>query len=49
MAIYRLLQQHAFSPEEITRMAAAYEDALVVLGISDRTDRRTERIAAKVV
>ena len=49
MAIYRLLQFSAFDPDEITRMTAAYEDALRVLGLTDRQDQLTELVAKKII
>jgi len=49
MAIYRLLQKSAFGPEEIERMTAAYEDALRVLGLTDRADPMTEILAKKII
>lgn len=48
MAIYRLLHNTAFSPEDVSRMGAAYEFALVSLNIS-RTDPRTEQIAKRII
>lgn len=49
MAIYRLLQKSAFGPEEIERMTTAYEDALRVLGLTDRADPLTEILAKKII
>ena len=49
MAIYRLLQKSAFGPEEIERMTTAYEDALRVLGLTDRSDPLTEILAKKII
>ena len=49
MAIYRLLQKSAFGPEEIERMTTAYEDALRVLRLTDRTDPMTEILAKKII
>ena len=49
MAIYRLLQRSAFGPGEIGFMTTAYEDALRVLGISNRTDPTAEIVAKKVI
>jgi hypothetical protein len=49
MAIYRLLQNSAFGPEEIDRMTIAYEEALRVLGLTDRADPMTEILAKKIV
>ena len=48
VAIYRLLQNTAFSPEDVGRMGAAYKSALVSLNIS-RTDPRTEQIAKRII
>jgi hypothetical protein len=49
MAIYRLLQEAAFSPEDIGRMTAAYEAALRLLRLTDRTDPVTEIVAKKII
>ncbi len=49
MAIYRLFQKSAFGPEEIERMTTAYEDALRVLGLTDRADPMTEILAQKII
>ena len=49
MAIYRLLQNSAFVPEDIGRLVAAYENCLRILNLSDRSDPITERIAKKVI
>ena len=49
MAIYRLLQNCAFGPDEIERITMAYEGALRVLGLADRTDPITEIIAKKII
>jgi hypothetical protein len=49
MAIYRLLQNSAFGPEEIACMTTAYEEALRVLGLTDRADPMTEILAKKIV
>ena len=49
MAIYRLLQNSAFAPEDITPLVAAYEDCLRILKLSDRSDPITEIIAKKVI
>ena len=49
MAIRRLLQHSAFGQEDIDRMVKAYEDALRVLRIDDRSDTVTEKIAKKIV
>lgn len=49
MAIYRLLQNSAFVPEDIGRLVAAYENCLRILNLSDRSDPITELIAKKVI
>ena len=49
MAIYRLLQNSEFGPEEIDRMTAAYEDALRVLRLANRSDAITDLVAEKIV
>lgn len=49
MAIYRLLQNSAFQPEDIRRMTAAYEKALVLLGLKDRNDPVTELVAEHII
>jgi hypothetical protein len=49
MAIYRLLQQSAFGPEDIDRMVAAYEQCLRILAVENRADAVAEAIAKKIV
>ena len=49
MAIYRLLQRAAFTPEDIAPMVTAYEDCLRILELADRTDPVTEIIAKKII
>src|SRR5882757_2143572 len=49
VAIYRLLQKLAFGPEDISRMSAAYEEALLRLGLNDREDPLTEIVARRIV
>jgi len=49
MAIYRLLQNSAFAPEDISRLVAAYEDCLRILNVADRPDPVTERLAKKII
>ena len=48
MAIYRLIANGTFGPEEIEAMTAAYEAALVDLGLN-RDDPITEIIATAIV
>ena len=49
MAIYRLLQNSAFIPEDVERMTKAYEDALSVLGLTNRDDPITQVIAKRII
>ena len=42
MAIYKLIANGSFGPNEIEVMSAAYESALVNLGIANRDDPITE-------
>ena len=49
MAIYRLLQQSAFTPEQISPMVAAYEDCLRILKLANRSDPITEMIAKAII
>jgi len=49
MAIYRLLQQSAFTPEQISPMVAAYEDCLRILKLADRSDPITEMVAKAII
>ena len=45
MPIYRLLQNVPMEPEDISRLAAAYEQALQALGLADRDDPSAEIVA----
>jgi len=49
MAIYRLIANGSFGLLEIESMSAAYEAALVDLGITKRDDPITELIARAIV
>jgi hypothetical protein len=49
MAIYRLLQNSAFAPEDIDRLGAAYEDCLRILNLIDRSDPLAELLAEKII
>jgi hypothetical protein len=49
VAIHRLLQNSVFGPDEVTRMAAAYEHVLKALGLADRNDPVTELVAKKII
>jgi hypothetical protein len=48
MAIYRLLKDWVLEPEAISRITAAYEQALHTLCVKDRDDPLTELIAKKI-
>jgi hypothetical protein len=47
--IYRLLQNTPMGPEEIKRLATAYEKALQALGLVDRNDPIAELVAKKII
>lgn len=49
MAIYRLLKNGAFGPDDVTVLATAYEQALRALRLKDRSDPATEMIAKKII
>jgi hypothetical protein len=49
MAIYRLLQNFAMAPKEISRITEAYEQTLHTLCVKDRDDPLTEMIAKKII
>jgi hypothetical protein len=49
MAIYRLLKNHAFGPDEIKVLTGAYEEALRTLRLNNRSDPATEIIAKKII
>ena len=49
MAINRLLQSSAFGPEDIERLSTAYEEALRLLQLSDRSDPITQIIAERII
>jgi hypothetical protein len=49
MAIYRILQNVPFGPEEISRLVTAYENALTAFGLKDRGDPITELVARKII
>jgi hypothetical protein len=49
MAIYRLLKNRAFGPDEIQVLTTAYEQALRALRLKDRADPATEMIAKKII
>ena len=49
MAIYRLISNGSFGPDEIKVMTAAYEGALIDLAVTKRDDPITELIARAAV
>jgi len=49
MAIYKLIANGSFGQMEIEAMCAAYESALLNLGIANRDDPITELIAKAIV
>jgi hypothetical protein len=49
MAIYKLIANGSFGPDEIKVMSEAYEGALIDLGILNRDDPITELIAKSIV
>jgi hypothetical protein len=49
MAIYRLLKNGAFGPDEIKVLTTAYEEALRALRLKGRSDPATEMIAKKII
>jgi hypothetical protein len=49
MAIFRLLQQSAFTPEDIALLVSAYEDCLRHLKLADGSDPTAEIVARKII
>jgi hypothetical protein len=49
MAIYKLIANGSFGPDEIEIMKSAYEAALIEVGVIDRDDPITELIAKSIV
>ena len=47
--IHRLLQNMPMEPEEISRLATAYEQALRSIGLVDRDDPLAEMVAKKII
>jgi hypothetical protein len=46
---YRILQNSPLSPEDVSRLAAAYEATLKALDLADRSDPITELVARKII
>lgn len=49
MVIYRLLQNAALGPDEISRLVEAYEQTLSALGLKHRSDPITQLVARKII
>ena len=49
MAIYKLIANGSFGPDEINVMKAAYEAALIDVGVTNADDPITELIAKSIV
>lgn len=49
MTIYRILQNMPLAPEDISRLAAAYEATLLALELASRSDPITELVARKII
>lgn len=49
MPIVRLLQEGAFSPDQILIMTAAYDMACQELNLVDRSDPLMELVASKII
>ena len=49
MAIYRIFEKQAFSPEDVKQLGEAYEMALVELRLTNRADPLTETIAQYII
>jgi hypothetical protein len=49
MTIYRLLRNSPLKPEEVSRLEAAYEQALRTLCVKERNVPLTEMIAKKII
>ncbi len=49
MPIFRLLETHAFSPEEIEILMAAFEATLRDLRLTQETNLVTELVAEKII
>lgn len=49
MATYRILKNSGLEPDEIQRLTSAYEKALALLGLKDRTDPLTATVAQHII
>ena len=49
MAIYKLIQNTAFEPEDVERLVTAYEQTLRALRLKDRSEPITQLVAEKII
>ena len=49
MSIHRLLQNPAFTPEQIQAMGKAFDETLASLGVQDRDDPIVDQVAQKII
>ena len=49
MALYRLMQNTVFEPQDIERLVAAYEQTLRALRLKHRDDPITQLVAEKII
>jgi hypothetical protein len=49
MPIKKMAEEAAFGPDEVARLSSAYEAALQLLHLTDRTDPVTEIVAKKII
>ncbi len=49
MAIYKLIANGSFGPDEIEAMTTAYESALLEINLVDRNDPLTNMVAAAIL
>jgi hypothetical protein len=49
MAIRALIQQQAFAPDDVTKLATAFNETLAALGLANREDPVTLQVARKII
>ena len=49
MPIYRLFERQAFDPEQVAMLAQVFEEALPLLGLTDREDQVTLLVAHRII
>ena len=49
VAIYQMIKTASYSPEDIERLTAAYDDALRLLQLANRTDPISEIVAKRII